>query len=139
MTEFRLDERLARDCIALATEDNIRIMLLNNALVPWFVLVPEVEVKELFELTATQRADLVALENRMSRFVLENFDVQKLNVAAIGNVVSQMHIHVIGRKPGDYCWPGVVWGNLPKQDYADDVIIDIRQKLDTFIRESSTT
>ncbi len=135
MSAFSLDQRLQQDCFALARKHNIRILLLNNSLVPWFVLVPEVEVKELFQLTANQRAQLLDLQDQVSRFVLDSFDVRKLNVAAIGNVVSQLHVHVIGRKPGDYCWPGVVWGNPHKQTYSDDAVSEIRRKLGRFIAD----
>ena len=133
MPDFTLDQRLQQDCFALARKSGIRILLLNNSLLPWLVLVPEVEVKELFQLTAEQRAKLLQLQDDVSRFVLESFDVQKLNVAAIGNVVSQLHIHVIGRQPGDYCWPGVVWGNPNREPYSDDVVSCIRKKLQRFI------
>ena len=135
---FILDQRLQQDCFALGHKSNIRILLLNNSLVPWFLLVPEVEVQELFQLTANQRTQLRELQDQISRFVLDSFDVQKLNVAAIGNVVSQLHIHVIGRKPGDYCWPDVVWGNPNKQTYSDDVVSDIRKKLQRFIADTES-
>lgn len=134
MTDFELDPRLQNDCIDLHRKNEIRILLLDNASVPWFILVPEVGVQELFQLDSTQRTHLNELQDAISRFVLEHFDVQKLNIAAIGNVVSQMHIHVIGRKPGDYCWPGVVWGNPQRAAYSEDAIAKIRRELQSHLQ-----
>jgi diadenosine tetraphosphate (Ap4A) HIT family hydrolase len=128
MTDFILDSRLEADCIILTKVDNIIVLLMDNALLPWFILVPEVEVKELFLLTGTERKNLENLQNRISRFILNNFDVSKLNVAAIGNVVSQLHIHVIGRREDDFAWPGTVWGRPEKEKYPPVKIETIRKK-----------
>ena len=59
----------------------------------------------------------------------QNFSVDKLNVATIGNIVSQMHVHIVGRRVGDYCWPGVVWGAEGKQNYDQTQVDAIKTQL----------
>ena len=65
----------------------------------------------------------------MSRFVEKNFSTDKLNIACIGNVVSQLHIHIVGRRKNDICWPGVVWGLKESKEYSAEEVNRIRGKL----------
>jgi diadenosine tetraphosphate (Ap4A) HIT family hydrolase len=120
--EFTLDERLQNDCVVLGDLPLSRLLLMNNALVPWFILVPKVSVIEIIDLTEHQQEALNKETNALARFVRENFSVEKMNVASIGNVVSQMHIHVVGRHSSDFCWPGVVWGRPEKTPYSEKEI-----------------
>ena len=117
MSDFRLDPQLARDCFVLGELGSSLLLLLDNALVPWFILVPRVAVSEVCDLEPAQQAELLGQINAVSRFVREAFPVDKLNVAAIGNVVSQLHVHVVGRRRDDFCWPGVVWGAPGREAY----------------------
>lgn len=110
MTPFVLDERLARDSHLLLIRDDIQIRLHDNALWPWLMLVPQTEVVELCLLPDEHRSRLLSLMNDCGNFILAYFPVEKLNIAAIGNVVSQLHVHVVGRRRDDPAWPGVVWG-----------------------------
>jgi len=126
MTDFHLDPQLARDCFVLGDLGSSLLLLLNNALVPWFIVVPRVAVSELYELEAAQRQALLAQVDAVSRFVKGAFPVDKLNVAAIGNVVSQLHVHVVGRRRDDFCWPGVVWGAPGREAYAPEDVARIR-------------
>lgn len=123
---FRLDPRLERDGIALGRFKLCRLLLMNKAAVPWFILVPETDVIELCDLNLLAQAILFDEINTVSRFVKELDGVEKLNVAALGNVVSQLHIHVVGRHPGDFAWPGVVWGVEAGAAYSAAEIADIR-------------
>jgi diadenosine tetraphosphate (Ap4A) HIT family hydrolase len=122
MEKFSLDPRLAADCIVLGEMPLSRLLLLNNSLFPWFILVPRRNAVELFELESADQLILLEEINLLSRFVKGHFGSEKLNVAAIGNIVSQMHIHVVGRKTTDCCWPGVVWGMQEKAPYAAEEI-----------------
>jgi len=126
MTDFRLDPRLARDCFVLGDLGSSLLLLLNNALVPWFIVVPRVAVSELHDLEAAHREALLAQVDAVSRFVKGAFPVDKLNVAAIGNVVSQLHVHVVGRRRDDFCWPGVVWGAPGREGYGAEAVELIR-------------
>ena len=115
--DFVLDKRLQRDCFCLGRLELSQLLLLNNAAVPWFILVPEVAVTELCDLEELQYTTLMNESRRLAEFVRQTFAIDKLNVAAIGNVVSQLHLHVIGRRKDDYCWPDVVWGTTPPEQY----------------------
>ncbi|HEY9052765.1 MAG TPA: HIT domain-containing protein, partial [Gammaproteobacteria bacterium] len=108
MTNFSLHPQLEKDCHILGKLDLCHILLLNNALVPWFILVPETSITEFHKLEQQQQHLLLAEINRISGFIENNFDVTKLNTATIGNIVRQMHIHIIGRHEKDFAWPGVV-------------------------------
>ena len=102
---------------------------MNNSLVPWFVLVPETAKTEIMDLSLADQTALLEEINLLSAFVKTNFDITKLNVAAIGNIVSQLHVHIIGRDPSDYCWPNVVWGTQQREPYTDDRIKQISAAL----------
>jgi diadenosine tetraphosphate (Ap4A) HIT family hydrolase len=115
-----LDERLRNDCFELLQLGFCRVLLMNNASLPWFILVPDTEKIEICELSADQQAALWDEVNRIAAFVRSNYRIDKLNIAAIGNVVSQLHIHVVGRRQDDYCWPGVVWGAEGASRYTAD-------------------
>ena len=123
---FVLDRQLVQDCFVLGRLHVSRLLLLNNALVPWFVLVPETEVVEWFELDVSQQHIVLDEINVLSAFVKAQFGPEKLNVATIGNKVRQMHIHVVGRSSDDYCWPGVVWGAKGSHAYIDREVGEIR-------------
>ena len=129
MNKFMLHQKLASDCIELGTLKDSMLLLMNNSLVPWFILVPKTIKRELYELTDTEQTDLYAHINLLSEFITRHFNVNKLNVASIGNVVNQMHIHVIGRRFDDYCWPDVVWGRTERQEYKEQEIVKIVQQL----------
>jgi len=120
MHNFQLDTRLADDCHILGKLDISQLLLMNNSLVPWFILVPETDEMEITDLSKTDQEILLKEINLISSFVKDNFDVPKLNTAAIGNIVSQLHIHIVGRSPSDYCWPNVVWGTKEKEPYTDE-------------------
>ncbi|MBN2645666.1 MAG: HIT family protein [Desulfuromonadaceae bacterium] len=135
MTEtiFTLDERLQNDCHQLASWETSEILLLNNALVPWFVVVPRVQATELIDLPAPLRTRVDHEIAVVSHFIRYRFCPDKLNTAAIGNVVSQLHIHIIGRYRHDFCWPDVVWGRKEKQAYSPDQVNKNREQLKQFL------
>lgn len=123
---FELDARLQQDCFRLGRLEFCHLLLLDNAAVPWFVLVPETNVVEICDLPIAQQHLLLQETTAVSNFVSQTFVTEKLNVAAIGNIVRQLHVHVVGRRTGDYCWPGVVWGTVPPERYKDEQLAQIR-------------
>jgi len=125
MYKFELDSRLSNNCHILGKLNISLLLMMNNSLVPWFILVPNTSVTEMTDLSETDQATLLKEINLMSNFVKGNFDISKLNIAAIGNIVSQCHVHVIGRDPSDYCWPNVVWGTKEKEPYTDERVKEI--------------
>ena len=139
MNQFKLDTRLQNDCFQLDKLNNIHLLLMNNALIPWFILVPETDEIELCDLPEPQKQQAYKTIDELSLFVKSQFGIDKLNVAAIGNVVSQLHIHIVGRRKDDCCWPNVVWGMKEKKAYQSDQIENIINKLKTYFNESFIT
>jgi diadenosine tetraphosphate (Ap4A) HIT family hydrolase len=124
-SSFVLDSRLEKDCHILGKLDDTLLLLMDNALVPWFILVPQVDVTEFHELQQETQLQLLEQINLISTYLKQELSVDKVNVAAIGNIVRQMHIHVVGRTETDYCWPNVVWGAEGKQPYAEQEVLEI--------------
>ncbi len=123
---FELDAQLQRDCFLLGRLDFCQLLLMNNASVPWFILVPATALTEVIDLDASRQALLQVEINALAAFVRASFVTDKLNIATIGNVVRQLHVHVVGRRANDYCWPGVVWGTVPPERYTDEQLAQIR-------------
>ncbi len=124
-----ISPQLQNDCFSLGMLGDNQLLLLNNALVPWFILVPHTDVTELFELDDETRLGLVRDSDTLAGFVKQVFNCDKINVASIGNVVSQLHLHVIGRRHNDFCWPGVVWGREEREEYTDEAVKEITASL----------
>ena len=117
MSRFELAEPLRADCHVLGRLPLCQVLLMNKAEVPWFILVPETSHIELCDLSTAEQTRLGGEITLLSRFVRAQFAVTKLNVAAIGNIVAQLHVHLIGRHSGDAWWPGVAWGQVSAQGY----------------------
>jgi diadenosine tetraphosphate (Ap4A) HIT family hydrolase len=134
---FQLDERLAHDCHRLASLPFSDLLLMNNALIPWFILVPRTEATELYQLPQSQQLALLDEINLVSRFIEQHYSPHKLNVAAIGNIVRQMHIHLVARSEDDICWPGVVWGATRRERYRQSQLDAIALQLNEFLPEQT--
>ncbi len=131
MKTFELDSRLDNDCITLGEINSSLLLLMDNALLPWFIIVPKTTETEIIDLVTYDQHQLLDALNRLGLFVKNNFEVSKLNIATIGNVVKQLHIHIVGRAASDYCWPNVVWGTTEKQAYTELRINEIKNLLTT--------
>ena len=112
MTEFVVHPQLLADCHGLGRLPATHLLLHKNAAVPWFILVPETDLGNLLDLDLSQRDAVLADCKRVSDYLAGPLGCPKVNVAWIGNLVPQLHIHVIGRDPADPCWPRPVWGHL---------------------------
>ena len=126
---FYIDKRLAADSYQLGKIDDNLLLLSKNALFPWFILAPITQETELHKLNYVQQAKIQQPINALARFIEEHFVTDKINIASIGNIVSQLHIHIIGRKHSDACWPGVVWGTTHFTDYKTGDVIIIKNQL----------
>lgn len=133
--EFVLNERLAAGGTQIARKFGCRILLKNDATFPWFVLVPEVAagIEDLHQLDEETFAEVMRGVRAVSNFVSDYFQAEKLNVGCIGNVVRQMHIHIVGRSTGDAAWPGVVWAHSGKTNYAQSEIASIVEAAREFL------
>ena len=129
---FTLDARLNNDCFKLAETTTSLWLLFNNSHFPWFIIVPKTQIEELYLLPLELQAELQQQSALISEFVATQFACDKLNVAAIGNIVKQMHLHIIGRSETDPCWPGVVWGTEYKSPYEKSDVQVIQAKLQSF-------
>ncbi len=136
---FQLNPNLENDCYQLAESADCLWLLLNNRYFPWIIIVPKTEQSELYLLTEQEQQHLIRQSNIISEFLKQHFVCDKLNVASIGNMVSQMHLHVIARSKDDPCWPGVVWGTSFKQPYPLDEVLAIQIKLQQFCQQKKIT
>ena len=108
---FSLDPRLGNDTLFVGDLPLSRVLLMNDARWPWLVLVPRREaLVELTDLEASDRATLVEEAAAAARFLKAHAKADKINVGALGNLVRQLHVHVVARTVGDPAWPGPVWG-----------------------------
>ena len=110
-TPFILDSRLAADTHLVGDLSLSRVLLMNDSRYPWLVLVPRVAaVSEWHELSDLDQQQLLAEQIQTAKTVQSLTGAYKMNVAALGNMVRQLHVHVIARFEGDDAWPGPVWG-----------------------------
>jgi diadenosine tetraphosphate (Ap4A) HIT family hydrolase len=115
---FSLDPRLAADTIEIGDLELSRLLLMDDARYLWLVLAPRHEnLSEIIHLGETDRAILMEEIAAVSRALIGFAGVDKINVGALGNIVSQLHIHVVARSKGDAAWPGPVWGAGVMQRY----------------------
>ncbi|MDQ6962171.1 MAG: HIT family protein [Mariprofundaceae bacterium] len=131
-----LDPRLQQDTYILGHFAHSVLLLNKNALFPWFILVPNTDKTELHELDEALQCESLEQVNLLAQFIKEHEHVDKINTAAIGNVVSQLHIHIVGRRHDDVCWPHVVWGVQETATYDDAVIDELKRKLKASFQDS---
>jgi len=124
---FAIDPRLAADTLEIGDLELSRLLLMNDSRYPWLILAPRREdVREIIDLAPQDRATLIEEIAAASEFLRTLPGVDKLNVGALGNVVAQLHVHVIGRAEGDPAWPGPTWGHsarLPYEPAAAEAMI----------------
>ena len=112
MIDFALDTRLAADSVFIADGPLSQVRLMDDTRFPWLVLVPRIAgATEWLELDGSQQRLLLAEINRAGQLLRQAPGVEKLNIGALGNIVRQLHVHLVGRHPGDAAWPGPVWGS----------------------------
>lgn len=133
MQGFELDGRLARDSILLTELGLCQVRLQNERRWPWLVLVPQrADVEEVFDLTPLDQTMLTFETNLVGQALKKSTDATKVNVGALGNIVRQLHVHVIARHENDPNWPGPVWGFGTRESYgADDKAALIRKILES--------
>lgn len=133
-TEFVLDPRLAADSVFVADGPLSQVRLMDDTRFPWLLLVPRVaDASEWIELDGGQQRLLLAEIHQIGSLLRAETGVEKLNIGALGNIVRQLHIHLIGRHAGDAAWPGPVWGSGPAQRFEtaarDAAVARWRQRL----------
>jgi len=125
-----LHQQLEKDCIVLGTLDLCAVLLMPDANYPWLILVPQREnISEIYQLSEEDQQQLIRESSQISRMMVELFKPDKINVAALGNMVSQLHIHHVARFTTDAAWPAPVWGAVPAKAYGDIELQKIKKRL----------
>ncbi len=125
---FSLHPRLAADTVFVADWTLSRVVAMNDARYPWLILVPRRNgVTELFDLNTEDRRTMIEEIARASDGLKKRTAAAKINVGALGNLVPQLHVHIVARNPGDAAWPGPVWGQGTARPYEPN-------GLDVFVR-----
>ncbi|MGE6792003.1 HIT family protein [Pseudomonas guineae] len=133
---FVLDSRLQQDTVVLGDYPLCRLLLMKDAQYPWFILVPRREVvSELFQLDVADQLQLWQETNGLAEVLKDCFAADKMNIATLGNVVSQLHMHVIVRRRDDVAWPAPVWGRHPAQAYTAEQLAVLKARLRLILTE----
>ncbi len=126
-SSFALHPQLERDTVNIGDLPLCRVLAIQDANYPWLLLVPRrAEVVEIIDLDEVEQAQLMTETSRVARALKDITKCTKLNIAALGNVVPQLHVHIIARRDGDAAWPRPVWGVVP-------AIPHDKAELETFI------
>lgn len=136
MSEFKLHQQLRADSLRVGQLDLCELRLVNDSRFHWCLLVPRIpNLVELHDLPTAHRLTLFQEIEQVSQYLLTHTDTEKVNVAALGNQVPQLHMHVIGRRPGDVAWPNSVWAAGPAETHtktaAEAAIVALREQLKT--------
>ncbi|MFU8790368.1 MAG: HIT domain-containing protein [Methylobacter sp.] len=122
---FQLNPRLEQDCIAIGRFGLCRLLMMNDSQYPWFILVPErANVQEIYQLSNEERAVLTEESSYLAENLAALYKADKMNIAAIGNLVPQLHIHHVVRYRDDKAWPAPVWGKFAAEPYTDQQIAE---------------
>lgn len=129
-TPFVLDPRLTGDTHLIGELELSRVLLMDDARFPWLILVPRLpDMRDLTDLARDQQHQLLDEINRVAHVLHAIAKPDKLNIASLGNVVAQLHVHVIARYHGDPAWPRPVWGVGERAPYRDEETARLRSLL----------
>jgi diadenosine tetraphosphate (Ap4A) HIT family hydrolase len=124
-TTFQLHSRLRQDCISIGRFELCQLLMMNDSQFPWFILVPEkVDIKEIYQLAKAEQRTLLEESSYLAENLAVLYQADKMNIAAIGNLVPQLHIHHIVRYQSDKAWPDPVWGKFAAIPYMPQQIED---------------
>src|SRR5215210_288099 len=127
---FTLHPTLARDTVEVTRLPLCRVLLMKDSRFPWLILVPERDsVREIHELPPADRAKLIEEIAQASEVLSRLFRPDKLNVGALGNIVPQLHIHIVAHTAADPAWPGPVWGSGAAEPYGENELEEMRGRV----------
>jgi diadenosine tetraphosphate (Ap4A) HIT family hydrolase len=120
MPNFQLHPQLKKDCFVLGKFELCQVLLMNDSQFPWFILVPQrADIREIYELTDAEQVTLIRESSYLAKKLVEIFNADKLNVAAIGNIVPQLHLHHVVRYENDKAWAAPIWGKFAAVPYTE--------------------
>jgi diadenosine tetraphosphate (Ap4A) HIT family hydrolase len=130
MPNFQLHPQLQKDCFVLGQFELCQVLLMNDSQFPWFILVPQREkIREIYELTDAEQITLIRESSYLAKKLAEIFNADKLNIAAIGNIVPQLHLHHVVRYENDKAWATPVWGKFAAVPYTEQQRVLLLEKL----------
>ncbi len=120
MPKFELHPRLQQDCFSVGHFALSQILMMNDSQYPWYILVPQrSEIREIYQLEPNDRQQLMSESCLLAETLAEIYHADKMNIAAIGNLVPQLHVHHVVRYSTDLAWPGPIWGKFPPVPYDE--------------------
>lgn len=127
---FTLHPQLAKDCFELAEFPLCKLLLCNDSAYPWFILVPKVgDITDIYQLDWQQQQQLLNESSLLSELLMQAFTGDKMNVAALGNVVEQLHVHHVVRFKSDASWPKPIWGQQSLTPYTELELAELKEKI----------
>lgn len=120
MSDFRLHPQLAADCVVLGELPLCLVLLAKDGRYPWLILVPKrADIREIHRLDEAEQRQLMRESCALARLMETELAADKMNIAALGNMVPQLHLHHVARFTTDDAWPGPIWGRHPALPYPD--------------------
>lgn len=118
---WQIAPQLESDSHLILDDENYQVRLLDDVRYNWVLLIPKVEsAQEIYHLSAQQQLNTLLNINKIAMAFKDHFDEPKLNIAYLGNVVNQLHIHILSRETSDAAWPGPVWGHSDRQPMSKE-------------------
>ena len=120
-TLFQLHPRLKQDCITIGSFDLCQLLMMNDSQYPWFILVPEkADITEIYQLSKADQHTLTQESSYLAENLAMLYNADKMNIAAIGNLVPQLHLHHVVRYQVDKAWPAPIWGKFAAVPYTHE-------------------
>ncbi|MFL2817986.1 MAG: HIT domain-containing protein [Alphaproteobacteria bacterium] len=133
---FKLDKRLEQDTIFIKNLNLSKLLLMNNSNFPWLILVPMREnLIELIDLSKTDQQQLLSEISSLSRFLKKTDPKGKINIGTLGNIVNQLHIHIVIRNKNDLAWPNSIWGFDNHSPYSKEQSLKLLEEISNFLNE----
>ena len=133
---FKLDKRLEQDTIFIKNLNLSKLLLMNNSNFPWLILVPMREnLIELIDLSKTDQQQLLSEISSLSRFLKKTDPKGKINIGTLGNIVNQLHIHIVIRNKNDLAWPNSIWGLDNHSPYSKEQSLKLLEEISNFLNE----
>lgn len=133
-----LHPQLNKDCLIIGHFPLCRLLLMQDANYPWFILVPDRDnISELYQLSAADQQQFIKESSVIARLLQDQFNADKINIAALGNIVPQLHIHHVARYKTDIAWPAPIWGKFPAKPYTQKQLDEVISKLKTSLNDNN--